>query len=280
MHRNPCGKLLFARSSSRPPGGGAPLRAPLLALVCLLVGARARAQEIRGTVLDQTTRLPVAAASVSLVGAKERPITEVLTDSVGGFVLELDDAGAFVLEAHALGYAAVTSSRLEVAYGELVEVVLRLAADAVPLEPLVVKARSHPPNQYLENAGFYARRRAGVGTFLTRAEIMRGHPEELSDVLRQIPGLVGTPAGLPGRRAWSLNSRTGMRCQPVLVLDGLATLTGGQQPLRSRDTPLDDAVSPRDIEGLEVYLGPAGVPVNFNVSNSSCGAIVVWTRRK
>jgi hypothetical protein len=256
------------------------MRTPLVVLICGLLAVRAGAQEIRGAVLDQVSGLPVAAAAVTLVGANERGLVQVLTDSAGTFALEADDAGSFLLKVRALGYRSLATKRVEVGYGELVVVALMLAVEAVPLDPLVVKARSHPPNPYLAGAGFYERRRLGGGAFLTREEIMRNRPDQLSDVIRSLPGIQAAPSGLPGRRSWSLNGRQSTRCQPTLVLDGLPTLVGGQVPLRSRDNPLDEAVTPRDIEGLEIYLGPAGVPTVFNVTNAACGAIVVWTRRK
>jgi hypothetical protein len=55
-------------------------------------------------------------------------------------------------------------------------------------------------------------------------------------------------------------------CQPTFWIDGI---------------PTDPAVvwlqPPRDLDGVEVYSGPSQTPPELE-RNSSCGAIVLWTR--
>ncbi len=255
------------------------MRTPLALLACALLASGAGAQEIHGTVTDQATGLPVAAAALSLADGRGRLLGGAVADSAGSFVLDPGAAGEFTLSASAPGYRSVTSHLVPVGSGERVDVTLVLAVDAVPLQPLVVKGRSHPPSRYLETMGFYQRERAGIGTFLTRDEIMRDRPDRLSDVLREVPGLsVSEPA--PGPTAWVLGRRGGGRCQPALVLDGTLTLVGGRDTGRGRDIPMDEAVSPAEIDGIEIYLGPGAVPGPLNLTDTSCGVIVVWTRRK
>jgi hypothetical protein len=39
-------------------------------------------------------------------------------------------------------------------------------------------------------------------------------------------------------------------------------------------------VSPRDIYGIEVYSGPATIPVRYmsaSVDNNTCGLVMIWT---
>ncbi len=257
------------------------MRAPLvLPLLMLLPWLPAAAQSIHGTVKDQTTGRPIVAASVELLTDKGKVLDKVLTDSLGAFLVEPEEAGSYALKASGLGYREAGTATFPVSYGELVEVTLELAVDAVPLKPLTVEARSFPPNRYLATAGFYDRRRAGVGVFLTREEIMKRRPEEFSDLMRTISGMEIRPSGITGRRGYTMSMRTNGQCQPALVLDGVPTLIGGQQPLRGRDLPIDDVVSPRDIEGLELYKGAAGVPSEYNVNNAACGVLLIWTRRK
>ncbi len=253
----------------------------VLSLLLAPLPAVAAAQSIHGTVKDQATGRAIVAASVELVAGKGKVLDKVLTDSLGAFLLEPDEPGAYALKASGLGYRDAVSASIPVRYGELVEVTLELAVDAVPLQPLTVEARSFPPNRYLADAGFYDRRRAGVGVFLTREDIMKRRPEEFSDLMRTIAGMEVRPSGVGGRRGYTLSMRTNGQCQPVLVLDGVPTLIGGQPPLRrGLDIPIDDVVAPRDIEGLELYKGAAGVPSEYNVNNAACGVLLVWTRRK
>ena len=66
-------------------------------------------------------------------------------------------------------------------------------------------------------------------------------------------------------------------CRPSVVLDGVVLQPGGTG---SRgDLPLDALVNPFNIEALEVYPGPEGVPVQYSGYLSPCGAILVWSRR-
>jgi hypothetical protein len=162
----------------------------------------------------------------------------------------------------------------------LVQVTLRLAPDAIPLTPLTVTARTYPPSAYLTNAGFYERKRLGIGTFITRAEIARRNTHRFSDVLRSVAGMRIDPADAGGRSR-SRVARSIGRCQPLLVLDGVVTtIGGGRSMFRGPDIPLDDVLDPTDIEGLEVYRGSSELPMQYNVGTADCGAILVWTRRK
>ena len=45
------------------------------------------------------------------------------------------------------------------------------------------------------------------------------------------------------------------------------------------ETNIDDLVGPGDVEGIEIYKGPATTPVQFNTMFAGCGAIAIWTRR-
>jgi hypothetical protein len=240
----------------------------------------ANGQAIRGTVRDQTTGRPVVAASVWLLNHRNKDLEHVLTDSTGVFLVEPDDAGTYGLRLQALGYKATTAGPVDVTYGEMVEVSLELAADAVPLQPLTVTARSHPPNRYLTETGFYERKKSGQGVYMTREDIMRRAPEDFSDLMRTTTGMAIQPTGVGGHRGWTTTTRSTSQCQPTLILDGVTTNVGGQSPLRVRDIPLDDVLLPNDIQGLELYKGPATVPPQFNVNNASCGVLVIWTRRK
>ena len=61
-------------------------------------------------------------------------------------------------------------------------------------------------------------------------------------------------------------------CPPVLWVDyvkwGSIDLDGGP----------DRALVPSELEGIELY-NPMQVPAEFATSDSSCGVVVVWTKR-
>jgi hypothetical protein len=64
-------------------------------------------------------------------------------------------------------------------------------------------------------------------------------------------------------------SSMGRDCPPEFWIDGI----------RAQFLGVDD-VPVSDIEALEVYRGPSGLPPEFNsrFTNSQCGAVIIWTR--
>jgi hypothetical protein len=41
---------------------------------------------------------------------------------------------------------------------------------------------------------------------------------------------------------------------------------------------LADIASPREIAAIEVYSGPATIPLQYKPPNSGCGVILIWTK--
>lgn len=116
-------------------------------------------------------------------------------------------------------------------------------------------------------AGFYQRQSTGNGRFFTSAEIDRRNASRLTDLLRDVPGL-----RIEARGMQNVIRIRGARCSPLIWLDG--------QALMSAEVDMD-AWDTRTFEGIEVYSGPAGVPVEFQRNarvSSSCGTIILWSR--
>lgn len=116
-------------------------------------------------------------------------------------------------------------------------------------------------------AGFYHRQAAGNGRYFTSADIDRRNASRLTDLLRDVPGL-----RIEGRGQQNVIRIRGARCSPLIWLDG--------QALMSAEVDMD-AWDTRTFEGIEVYSGPAGVPVEFQRNSrvsSSCGTIILWSR--
>ncbi len=66
-------------------------------------------------------------------------------------------------------------------------------------------------------------------------------------------------------------------CHPSVVLDGVVLRAGGIG--KPGDPTLDRLLNPFNIEAVEVYPSPAGVPVQYQGYVSPCGAILAWSRR-
>lgn len=216
---------------------------------------------IGGRVVEHRSGRPIAAATVRLAGT---PLSQVTTDD-GIFRFSSVPPGRYEFDVQRLGYRTVNDS-VQLDLGTNVEVTARLAPDAIPLDPLVVTVRS----VLLERYGFYERQQRGSGSYVTREQIERSPPMLASDLLRGLAGISlvrrGTGLGFaPVGRA---------NCGFRYVLDGARVGPGFE---------IDD-LSPEWIEAVEVYRGPATVPMEFaplgNDSRGACGVIVIWTRNR
>ncbi|HVX41116.1 MAG TPA: carboxypeptidase regulatory-like domain-containing protein [Gemmatimonadaceae bacterium] len=118
--------------------------------------------------------------------------------------------------------------------------------------------------------GFYRRRAKGYGTFITRDDIEARHTNTLSDMVRDLPGIRVVHAGT-GRQGvrFDLSNAKAIDCPPQYWIDGR----------RVPNTDIDDYPA-TDVEGIELYAGPASTPLEFSqtASRYTCGTIVIWTR--
>jgi hypothetical protein len=232
------------------------------AALAALAAPQAAAQVVHGRVLDAGSGAPVPATAVWLRESTMDDVGPVRTDSSGAFTLRAPRGGSFRLAAGRVGYREAESPPFVLEEGDSLEVVFRISARSVLLNPVevVVSARRRPG--WLE--AFYRRAERGSGWYVTRAEIERRHPLRTSDLLRMTPGIQLVPAGGAG---YAVRGRGG--CAPAVYLDGVR-LAGGAGSI-------DVWTHPEDLEGIEVYHG-ATVPVEYSGTGAGCGVVLLWTR--
>ena len=110
---------------------------------------------------------------------------------------------------------------------------------------------------------FESRRKLGFGHFITQAEIDKRNPLLLSDLIAMVPSVKVGPLG-----GWPGNIRSG--CLFVVYIDGVRLPTG---------SGFNDIAQPKEISGIEIYSGPATIPVQYKLTSGSfCGVILLWTR--
>lgn len=233
---------------------------------------------LAGTVLDDSTGAPLPKARVELLDGEGRYRGATTTDSAGRFLFRHVPIGAFRLRAARAGYEPATTPRWWLQPAEVLSVEVRLAPRTVLLAPLTVVASTRGrPSPVLE--GFRARRAAGLGHFFTREDIARLGVQRLTDVLARVPGLALVGGGAGAHRAvQSSRALQARSCPTQIYVDGFLlnrALPDGRDP----GFALDDAVPIGSVEGVEVYLGLAGVPAEFLNPEAVCGVVVVWTRR-
>lgn len=244
-------------------------RIALLSLALLLAGGGGEGLSAQdGTVLvvrvtDRLSGTPVRGAVVTLTpvdgeGAPRGQPRVYGTDASGGFRTAPMGSGLHLLDARAPGYQTLVQT-IDVEGPSPVTLTFQLAPDVLEVEGVAGTAERNP---FLDRGGFYDRQRRGLGSHYTRDELARLGIYQTTDLFRTLSGVEFDYAGSP--TSPFIRFRQG--CLPDIVVDG-ANL--------GPEVRLDDVVIPSAIEGLEVYRGAGMVP--GSLSNSSCGAVIVWT---
>lgn len=222
-------------------------------------------QTIEGRVVDAASGAPIPMAHVTLIGTSDAVVASEVTDTNGSFLMPVPEAGMYQLRAMRVGYTPFTTDTLVLAPGQEAVAHLRLQPTGVRLSP--VQAVAEARVQRLVRVGFYKRLAQGFGYFRS--------PDEL-DNLRPIfhADLFWGMRGVRLRRDGRVESQSAPgRCYLTAAIDGVIVERGAVT-----DPHWTSVVHVNDIEALEVYPRPAGVPLWLSGSVSPCGAVVVWTK--
>lgn len=242
-------------------------RFSLIATVVFTVATTAGlpAQTVRGTVVDSATAQPLGSVSIELVDTASQVVARGSTDESGTFLLQALEPGTYHLRVQRIGYQVLES---EVALGTRgdVTVPIRLNAVPVPLAPVSVEAAR---NQYLLDHGFYGRRESEVGTFLDPATVekLATKAKLATDILTHIPGLRIYQGAPRIRNCQTYSSDDTGPFAPRVYIDGVSA---GKEIMWS--------LQPNDILAVEVYKGPAEIPLLYGGTSTPCGVILIWTK--
>jgi hypothetical protein len=220
-----------------------------------------QAATVRGLVLEYETGRPLEGAGITLVLLSDSATAreEGVSGNEGTFALTHLSPGLYALSAALPGYQELRDT-LRLDPGSEIELTLPLSVSPVHLDPIVVAVGPQPSAR--QSVGFERRRSRLNGTFLSREDIERSGAYVFTDLLRSVGGVRVLRTEYHGH---SVRLRGG--CVPDLWLDGARLGATGD---------LDMYVRSEDVEAVEIYRGPQ-VPAEF--SWSSCGAIIVWSRR-
>jgi Carboxypeptidase regulatory-like domain len=251
-------------------------RSFLLLAVILFTGRPASAQVLRGTVLDSASNQPVAGAHVSALNPRGTAVANAVTRGDGRFTFLLPVVGDYRVRVIRIAYRSTLTEPVSVTSAFVADIELRLCPSPLPLDTLTVVAKRVPVERelpYLVGDGFYDRQHKGFGYFLTRTDIEKHSPVVVTDVLRGLAGVtvMGGDVETPGASTMFF----GKPCHVTVVLDGEVLRVGGSGGRGS----LDKLLNPFNLEAIEVYPSPAGVPVQYSGYMSPCGAIIAWSRR-
>jgi hypothetical protein len=242
-------------------------------------------QGVQGILTDPESGNPVRSAEVGLEDASGRISVTGVSNQRGFFRLQTPVPGRYLFTAEALGYAPVEEEVVDVPQGHLAVLEVRMAPEALELEPLVVQAEARA--FHLEMEGFYEREvhSAHGGVFLEPNDLEKRRPLKLTDVFFSFPGTRVVEAALGAGPRAVYFPRSGERpayggiqiCWPMIYLDRQLISTGGLSG--ATPTALDEYVHGADVAAVEVYRSAAEVPAEFNGPNAGCGVIVVWSKK-
>jgi hypothetical protein len=293
-----------------------PLAPVVLALVAVVLSAAAAsAQEVRGRVLDDETRRPIADAEVTLFNASNERVASVLTNERGEFIVRARRAGRHLLKVERIGYALNTSPRFDLTPSEILEIEFRLKAQGILLAPLTVIGRR---SIELGREGFARRLGLGTGVLFDPVQVALLEPEKTSDVFRYVDGIRVTPRA---DGEFSIETLRGWGCLAIFLdhsPDPLMLTTGGSNALltagatgaprgaasggggtlrgtragaalaATADVVRLDFLDVKQIRGIEVYRSYNEVPRELRQSyrmnaiwppdfQGGCGVAIVWT---
>ena len=263
----------------------------LLAALLLLGWAPLGAQVVRGHVMDDRNGERLGLAEVVLLDARGRSVAQTRTDARGEFSLSVPGEGSYRVTATRMGYRDFSTEVGQVGGHVSLTLQIRLPMGAVAMERVVVtapRARFRGAATEIRGVeGFGERRRAARGIFLSRDEIERRNPLEMSAMVRTLPGVLPAPSASGGGDV----VMRGSTCLPSVWIDGALVRPGSYRhpaewgrraspvSLRGGWMSFDELVAPDEVEALEVYRGAGEVPPVFAGSAPSCGALVVWRRQ-
>jgi len=226
------------------------------------------AQTIKGVVLEGSTSNPVIGATVEMLRADSTAVGTVTSDEQGWFELDVPSGGTYLLRPSHPSYVAAGLDSVPVGEHEIVSVVLRMGAAAIPIERLVVTARSGD-----RLAAFYRRAESeGFAYFLEREEIEKRRAALPTRLVQMMPGI--RIAYDPDGRSDLIMMR-GIRgqCPATVLLDGLPVA-------QDIGMSIDEFTSPELLEGVEIYPPNVALPQELPVIQNDCGVVAFWSRRE
>jgi hypothetical protein len=216
-----------------------------------------------GTVVNRATQGPIPQTEIIHAGDGR----VVRSDSLGYYQFHQLAAGLVRFTVRAPGYPIATFT-VALTNGEWMERDIELDSLTPPardsaqaLPEVAVEAPAPLGRRYVD---FERRKATGRGHYITRAQIEQSGATNLQDAVRGLRGVVVECSG--GNAGCIRMARAPMRCSPQYIVD------------EREDNFFGPGVAVRDIEGIEVYTGPADVPGEFAGRNAGCGVIVIWTR--
>jgi hypothetical protein len=221
-------------------------------------------------VFDTQTGEPIEGARVLDV---QNRVT-ALTTQTGTVSLVFLPEGLNLVRVDKIGYKA-EAFPVQISESDTVPLTILLTPTTNTL-PAVITKDSTPHYVSPGLKGFEERRAGGLGHFVPETELRKHDTQNMSDIVRKLPGLFVFCSSRVPRRCVALSNRQGSK----------KVLSGGTCPL---DLYIDGVpqfdndllvLNVNQYAGVEYYGGGSTIPAQYNKSGSSCGVLVFWTRER
>ena len=202
--------------------------------------------------------------------------TKALTSKTGTVSLAFLPDGGSMVRVQKIGFQPMTIV-VAISPVDTVPITLILTPLATTL-PTVVTRDSAP--RYVSPAlqAFEERRRGGMGHFITEADLRKSDASKMTNVLRRLPNInIVCPRSGPRRgECWATAGRARSK---LAVGGGTCDISVYINGTPAGDTDLEK-LSVTDFAGIEYYSGGATIPPLYNMTGSSCGVLLLWSRER
>ncbi|MGE0441327.1 MAG: carboxypeptidase-like regulatory domain-containing protein [Gemmatimonadales bacterium] len=252
----------------------------LVALTPNLVLAQG-AGAVSGRVVDSAGKRPVRDAEIMTAGA-----VIARTDSAGRFRVLLAP-GVHDLAARAIGFQPAGKT-VRVLEAETTELTLEVVG--AQRLPTLTAEGARPALGGL--AGFASRRAGEIGAFLDDEVFRKQEHRPLSGIMKEHAAGVRF---IHYEHETIAVGRGG--CAMAIWVDGLRVYAGEAQKLSANSVgrlrpnsglstggaaddgpPNIDKWRAEEITAMEIYVGPGRTPIQYQMTGSACGTILIWTR--
>ncbi len=236
-----------------------------------------------GVVTRDTLSNPVAGADVTLPGLG----LTARTNERGEFRFSNIAAGTYLVSVRAIGFAPF-ADKIAIASGQTFDAELMLTPSVALLDTLHTTAdRSTLESRSLTE--FEARRKAHIaGAFISDSALRANEASKLSSLIASLAGarvIAGRGSELYLAAGHDVSnggpaflSRSGA-CIATVYIDGRLDYSIAQHHAPGEDPPNLANMLARNFAGVEFYASPTLAPVEFTNTGSSCGILVLWTRK-
>ena len=200
--------------------------------------------------------------------------TKALTTGTGTVTLSFLPDGGSMIRVQKIGFNPYANV-ISISASDTVPVTVMLTPIAQTLPTVVsTTARTYISPALTE---FEERRIRGHGKFLSEEQLRKNDNRTMTDLFRQMGVMVQCTK--LGSQCFAVSTRQGSRyalrgggsCSFDVYLDG--------QRIMDERRNLEK-IFVNDIGGVEVYSGPASIPALYNMTGSSCGVVLFWSRER